>query len=182
MCDSSQTSCSSIDTVRSRSAAERSDLARYMTGGPISDQRLVSCENGIVTFKARPGNKSKSKRQIEVKQSGVELVRNWTMHILPKGFTKSRCYGGYSSCNRTAFIALCQQLMPPATTLPSDELPAAETSAAESIGLDTTTLDADEARCPICAWVPLAKASANEVVVLGAAKSFQTARSPKVLI
>jgi len=32
------------------------------------------------------------------------------------------------------------------------------------------------------AWVPLAKASANEVVVLGAAKSFQTARSPKVLI
>ena len=94
-------------------------LARYMTGGPISDQRLVSCENGIVTFKARPGNKSKSKRQIDVKQSGVEFVRNWTIHILPKGFTKSRCYGGYSSCNRTAFIALCQQLMPPPTTVPN---------------------------------------------------------------
>ena len=122
-----------------------------MTGGPISDQRLVSCENGIVTFKARAGNKSKSKRQIDVKQSGVEFIRNWTMHILPKGFTKSRCYGGYSSCNRTAFIALCQQLMPPSTTLPPGKFSAAETSADESIGLDTTTVDADEARCPICA-------------------------------
>jgi len=28
-------------------------LARYMTGGPISDRRLVSDEDGIVTFSAR---------------------------------------------------------------------------------------------------------------------------------
>ena len=30
-------------------------LARYMTGGPISDRRLMSHEDGIVTFSARTG-------------------------------------------------------------------------------------------------------------------------------
>lgn len=112
-----------------------------MTGGPISDQRLVSVTDNIVTFKARPGDKSKSKQQIDVKQSGVEFVRNWTMHILPKGFTKSRCYGGYSSRNRAAFIALCQQLKPPP---PEGTVKPAVLASGES------ELDLDEPRCPIC--------------------------------
>ena len=117
-------------------------LARYMTGGPISDQRLVSCENGIVTFKARPGDKQKSKQQIDVEQSGVEFVRNWTLHILPKGFTKSRGYGGYSSRNRTAFIALCQQLKPPQLT-PTEEVK-------EASQPNDAPFTTEETRCPIC--------------------------------
>ena len=32
-------------------------LARYMTGGPISDHRLVSCENDMVTFISRSKDK-----------------------------------------------------------------------------------------------------------------------------
>jgi len=117
-------------------------LARYMTGGPISDQRLVSCENGIVTLKARPGDKQKSRLQIDVRLSGVEFVREWTQHILPKGFTKSRGFGGYSSRNRTAFIALCQQLKPPPLN------PAKEGK--ESSQADDDQLATEETRCPIC--------------------------------
>ena len=90
-------------------------LARYMTGGPISDRRLVSCENNIVTFLARSKDKRSSGEQVSEKLSGVEFTRCWSLHILPKGFTKSRCFGGYSSANRTAFIALCQRLHPSAT-------------------------------------------------------------------
>ena len=89
-------------------------LARYMTGGPISDRRLVSCENDIVTFMARNKDKHSSVSQIPEKLSGVEFTRCWSLHILPKGFTKSRCFGGYSSARRTAFIAMCHQLRPPA--------------------------------------------------------------------
>ena len=33
-------------------------LARYLTGGPISDRRIVSHENGFVTFLARVGKKT----------------------------------------------------------------------------------------------------------------------------
>ena len=117
-------------------------LARYMTGGPISDQRLVSCENGIVTFKARAGDKQKSKQQVDVKQSGVEFVRNLTLHILPKGFTKSRGFGGYSSRNRTAFIALCQQLKPP-PLISTKEVK-------EPSQPDDAPLTTSETRCPIC--------------------------------
>jgi hypothetical protein len=85
-------------------------LARYMTGGPISDRRLVSAQPKQVIFLARNPNKSSPQRQVPVKLSGVEFTRRWCLHILPKGFTKTRCYGGYSSTKRTEFIALCQRL------------------------------------------------------------------------
>ena len=49
-------------------------LTRYMTGGPISDARLVSHEDGQVTFMARPGHETGGNRQqIPVKISGVEF-------------------------------------------------------------------------------------------------------------
>lgn len=97
-------------------------LARYMTGGPISDRRLVGCENDIVTFMARNTVKHSSIRQVPVRLTGVEFTRRWSLHILPKSFTKTRCFGGYSSASRTAFIALCQQLHP-RPTADDDQLP-----------------------------------------------------------
>lgn len=87
-------------------------LARYMTGGPISDHRLVSCENDIVTFMARSKDKQKPQQQVPEKLCAVEFTRRWSLHILPKGFTKTRCYGGYSGRYRKSFIALCHQLHP----------------------------------------------------------------------
>ena len=60
------------------------------------------------------------------RQSAALLV----LHILPKGFTKTRCYGGYSSRCRTGFIALCKQLCPPP---PVEQVPeAAVATIAES--------------------------------------------------
>ncbi len=54
-----------------------------------------------------------SYKQVPENLPGVEFTRRWSLHILPNGFTKSRCFGGYSSATRTAFIALCQRLHPP---------------------------------------------------------------------
>jgi len=96
-------------------------LARYMTGGPISDRRLTSCENEMVTFLAREKKKGGSKKQVPVELSGVEFTRCWSLHILPKGFTKSRCFGGYSSANRTQFIAKCKLLLPFEAVAQQDE-------------------------------------------------------------
>lgn len=113
-------------------------LARYMTGGPISDRRLVSCENDIVTFMARSKDKHSAAKQVPVKLSGIEFTRCWSLHILPKGFTKSRCFGGYSSARRSAFIANCKQLRPPVTAAPVEvqaSIPInAERSASSELG------------------------------------------------
>ena len=68
-------------------------LARYMTGGPIADRRLRSHEQGQVTFLARSDEKPAAgsrPRQVPVTLSGVEFVRRWSLHILPKGYTKVR--------------------------------------------------------------------------------------------
>jgi len=54
-------------------------LARYVTGGPISDGRLISHENGQVTFWAR--DKSKTGNRVPVRLSGAEFVRRWSLHI-----------------------------------------------------------------------------------------------------
>ena len=89
-------------------------LTRYMTGGPISDPRIESDEQGSVTFLARsnskkPGQKLKPR---PIKVSGAEFVRRWSLHVLPKGFTRSRAYGGFHGSRRQAYLETCRQLLP----------------------------------------------------------------------
>ena len=87
-------------------------LARYMTGGPISDRRLVRHENGQVTFSARTGKThGGSDETEEVPLSGVEFVRRWCLHILPQGYTKSRRFGGYSPRHVKRYMTKCRQLL-----------------------------------------------------------------------
>ena len=93
-------------------------LARYMTGGPISDSRLIEVKNDRVHFWAR--SKDKSGGKVRVSHSGVEFMRNWCLHILPKGFTKVRCYGGWSNTRRGDYLSLCESLSA-AMPEPADE-------------------------------------------------------------
>lgn len=86
-------------------------LAGYMTGGPISDRRLISDEDGLVTFWARSKDKSCGHRSEQFPLIGTEFVRRWTMHILPKGYTRSRAYGGYHGTKRAAYLDRCRQLL-----------------------------------------------------------------------
>ena len=107
-------------------------LARYLTGGPISDRRLVSDEDGFVTFQARVGDKiGGSKETIPVRLPGAELVRRWCLHILPKGYTKTRRFGGYSGRHRKRYIAECRELLGSAAASPVAEASAVEPSSAE---------------------------------------------------
>ncbi len=50
-------------------------LARYLTGGPISDRRIIRDENGRVTFWARSKNKAAGNRAGEFELLGKEFVR-----------------------------------------------------------------------------------------------------------
>jgi len=86
-------------------------LARYLTGGPISDRRLVSYDGRQVVFTARKGTTHGGSDETEkVTLSADEFVRRWCLHILPAGFTKSRRFGGWSSPHRERYLAQCHRL------------------------------------------------------------------------
>jgi hypothetical protein len=84
-------------------------LARYMTGGPIADRRIISDEDGRVTFWARSKNKAEGNRPRPFPLRGKEFVRRWSMHILPKGYTRSRCFGGYHGPSRRDYLKRCRE-------------------------------------------------------------------------
>ena len=85
-------------------------LARYLTGGPISDARIVSADDHQVTFLARAGTTpGGDAEQIEITLPTVEFVRRWCLHVLPRGYTKTRRYGGWSGRRRHAYLELCSK-------------------------------------------------------------------------
>ena len=87
-------------------------LARYLTGGPISDARLSTYKDGKLTLTARTGKTHGGSDEIEtVTLPVVEFVRRWCLHILPSGFTKNGCYGGWSNHHSQRYVAECRQLL-----------------------------------------------------------------------
>ena len=86
-------------------------LARYMTGGPISDRRIISDENDHVTFWARSKDKAAGNPSRPFELPGKEFVRRWSMHILPKGYTRSRQFGGYHGSKRKDYLPRCRELL-----------------------------------------------------------------------
>ena len=125
-------------------------LARYLTGGPISDRRLLRHEDGRVTFLARTGTTHGGSDETEaVEVSGAEFVRRWSLFIFPKGYTKTRRYGGFSNYHRKRYLLECSELL----SVVADKPVAPDvTESAEYDG---------ERRCPHCE-TPLLCVSATE--------------------
>jgi len=86
-------------------------LARYLTGGPISDRRMIRDEDGRVWFWARGKDKQQGNPPRPFPLPGKEFVRRWAMHILPKGYTRARQFGGYHGSKRTSYLARCRELL-----------------------------------------------------------------------
>lgn len=86
-------------------------LARYLTGGPISDHRLIEHHEDEVTFWARGQDKQRGNPLEPYTLTGAEFTRRWALHILPKGFVKSRSFGGFSCRHRKAYLDRCRELL-----------------------------------------------------------------------
>jgi Putative transposase/Transposase zinc-binding domain len=83
-------------------------LGRYTHRVAISNQRIVSLQNGQVTFTWRDykdGNKTKL-MILEVS----EFIRRFLLHVLPSRFVKIRHYGILGNRNRNRKLRLCQRL------------------------------------------------------------------------
>lgn len=83
-------------------------LGRYTHRVAISNHRIVSCEDGKVTFRWR--DYANHNKQKEMTISAHEFIRRFLMHVLPKGFMKIRHYGFLSSRGKQMKLPKCKQL------------------------------------------------------------------------
>jgi hypothetical protein len=100
-------------------------LGRYTHRVAISNFRLVSLENGRVTFTLKDYADGGQLKTMTV--SAIEFLRRFLLHVLPKGFSRIRHYGLYAGRNIATKLATARLLLerdgktlPPITTTTPD--------------------------------------------------------------
>ena len=117
-------------------------LARYTHRVAISNQRLLSLEEGRVTFRSK--DYADGQRHKTLALSAEEFLRRFVQHVLPKGFVKIRHYGLLANRHREDKLRLCRRLLLPWNVAAGgalDEPPAAREAAVEPAALP---------HCPRC--------------------------------
>ena len=115
-------------------------LARYTHRVAISNQRLLTFENDKVTFQWK--DYARGNRQCTMTLDGVEFIRRFLLHALPKGFQRLRHFGFLANRVRAEKLFLCRKLLEDAPQ------PHARDSTLES-DPDSTAEAADDV-CPQC--------------------------------
>jgi hypothetical protein len=114
-------------------------LARYTHRVAISNRRLLSMEDGRVTFEWKDyagGNKARI-----MTLDAVEFIRRFLLHILPGGFVRIRQFGFLANRARGKKLALCRALL---------DAPPAPTDTTAIVNRDGRTEAQDRKRCPVC--------------------------------
>jgi len=115
-------------------------LGRYTHRVAISNDRLLSLEDGQVRFRWRDyahGNRLKT-----MTLSAAEFLRRFLLHVLPAGFVRIRHFGFLANRGRTAKLGRCRALLavPPPTPRPTESVAAL---VHRLTGVDLT-------QCPVC--------------------------------
>jgi Putative transposase/Transposase zinc-binding domain len=117
-------------------------LARYTHRVAISNQRLISLQNGQVTFQWK--DYARGNRTGTMTLAAHEFIRRFLLHVLPRGFVKIRHFGFLANRCRQREIALCRKLL--------DQESTTESSGACSHSDLTPARPKPESadRCPVC--------------------------------
>ncbi len=84
-------------------------LARYTHRVAISNQRLVSLQDGKISF--RYNSYATNQRDKLMTLKTPEFVRRFLMHTLPKCFVRIRYYGFLANRERNRNLELCRELL-----------------------------------------------------------------------
>ena len=98
----------------------------------ISNHRLISLEDGKVTFRWKDYAHGGKKRKMTL--DATEFIRRFLLHVLPKGLVRIRYYGWMANRCRRQRAMQCRELL---GAEPEETLPA-----------PAVTLDGR--RCPVC--------------------------------
>ena len=127
-------------------------LTRYLTGGPISDSRILAADRREVTFLAREGQRTGGERaQVPVTLSRTEFIRLWCLHIQPDQLTKTRYFGGWCNQRRPTYLQQCRELLeiPATDAVTETEVPASEDM---SLGEEPLEEAASSGETPLRCW------------------------------
>jgi Putative transposase/Transposase zinc-binding domain len=116
-------------------------LARYTHRVAISNRRLVTLQNGSVTFRWKDYTQGNQPAMMTLR--AAEFIRRFLLHVLPKGLVRIRHFGFLANRCRRQKILLCRSLLNVA--LPS--------KTQDSNALDASLATAKEKaidRCPAC--------------------------------
>lgn len=113
-------------------------LARYVGRSALSDGRIQSVTDDTVSFTVKDYRHRGRVKTLTL--DGVEFVRRWVQHILPRGFVAVRHYGLLANQQREERLAWCRHGLCPSQERLVDEPPPATTECASPFA----------ARCPQC--------------------------------
>jgi hypothetical protein len=83
-------------------------LARYVRGGPLANQRLVSCGQGEVRFRYRVNGEGAARPRCGLLTLSIaEFIRRYLLHVPEPGTKVVRGYGLYAPTKREA-LAVCR--------------------------------------------------------------------------
>jgi hypothetical protein len=83
-------------------------LARYIHRAAIANSRILSVDNGKVTFRYKDSKRGTYNKTMTV--NAEEFIRRFLQHALPAGVHKVRYYGLWSPSNRKKLLELQQTL------------------------------------------------------------------------
>lgn len=94
-------------------------LGRYLYRGVIQEKDILTCKDGMVTFRYLHAKSGKYRTRTV---SGYKFLYLLMLHVLPKGFRRARCYGFLHPCSKS-LIQFLQLLLrfTPYTIIPSQQ-------------------------------------------------------------
>jgi hypothetical protein len=84
-------------------------LGRYTHRVAISNRRLLTLENGRVSFAWKDYREGGKDKVMTV--SAEEFIRRFLQHALPPGFQRIRYYGFLANCHRARQLTRCRHLL-----------------------------------------------------------------------
>ena len=116
-------------------------LGRYTHRIALSSNRIISMDEHSVTIKVKDNKNGGQMKTLALK--GVEFIRRFLMHVLPKGFVKIRHYGLLANRNKKTKLELSRKLTLSPTYKPKFE-------GLETLEILCILIGKDVTVCPQC--------------------------------
>ena len=116
-------------------------LGCYTHRVAISNNRIISIDNGRVTFTCKDRQKNNEIKEMTL--DADKFIGRFLLHVLPKGFFKIRYFGFLSHTNKKEQIPLIRKLIDPDATFPEKIKESISEMMLRLTGIDITC-------CPVC--------------------------------
>ena len=115
-------------------------LGRYTHRVALSNDRILSAQNGNVTFSYRDRKNANQKKTMTL--DAHEFIRRFLLHVIPKGFVRVRHFGFLANRSKS-LLSKCRQLLDLDPAVPKLPQRSVQELMLQLTGIDIT-------RCPLC--------------------------------